>query len=139
MPRLFLLLALSSCVVVGPDPFPEAPQDSVRPPASREAPKILDAEAVVRWNGQTYWSLDAEVEARGAPIEAVVFDFYDLAHERCLVESIELFPGYAEGAFEHDWYGSHDVLDPFHPDYVVEVTVIDTNGQLDWMEIWPRL
>ncbi len=132
------LVSLSGCVVHSYD-IDEPPPPVVVP--DNYAPEILDAYAEVAfdaYNADDIWTFEATVDDLDGAMDVISVwaDVYD-EYDGSWVESFELFPTDDPRFWFSDWLGSTTLLDPYYPNYTVDIVAYDTFEDYDAVTIVP--
>lgn len=132
------VFSLTGCVVHSYDVDDD--RDVVVVPANY-APEVIDAYAEVSYdayNADDIWYFEATVDDLDGPYDVISVwaDVYD-EFDGSFVESFELFPTDDPLLWYSDWLGSTTYLDPFYPDYTVDIVAYDTYEDYDAITIVP--
>ena len=138
---LLLTTMTSGCYVYGYDSAPPPnPGPGPGPVIVNSIPIVYDGYAGVYWDEFYYddiWVFEAEVDDPDGALDIVAV-FADVYDERTgqLVETFELYPTEDPFYWYSDWYGSSTFLDPFYPNYTVDIIAYDSFDDFDFVTVW---
>lgn len=140
MNKLFTMAALatatlSGCVVHSYDNEPDVVYVD-----ENYAPQVVDAAAGVfydRRDRDDIWFFDAVVDDPDhvTDVVSVWADVYD-EYNGAFIESFELYPTNDPYVWYAEYYGSTTLLDPFYPDYSVDIVAYDSYDDWDALTVW---